>query len=167
MRPADSRHLPAASALVDQLRGRALQTAAAKRVPRRYPGIDAALERMRAANPRLDADYARHVTEHGLKRNEDGSWSWKFDPLLHVMPAFDMEPGQVQELWQAIECPTLLCYGRESWASNPATDGRAAHFRNARVELFDGAGHWVHVDQREAFLAELAAFHRAAGAAAG
>lgn len=132
--------------------------AAARRTQRRYPGVEAALERMRAANPRLEAGHALHVTQHGLRSHEDGTWSWKFDPLMHVLPAFDLEPAQVRELWAAIECPTLLCYGRESWASNPAVDGRAAHFRHARVVLYEAAGHWLHLDQPARFIEDMRAF---------
>jgi pimeloyl-ACP methyl ester carboxylesterase len=52
----------------------------------------------------------------------------------------------------------LLVYGSESWASNPATDGRAAHFAQARVEVIQGAGHWVHHDRLEEFLALVIPF---------
>ncbi len=46
----------------------------------------------------------------------------------------------------------------ESWASNPREDGRIAHFTHAEVEVFEGAGHWVHHDRLEAFLARARAF---------
>ena len=64
----------------------------------------------------------------------------------------------MQELWGNITCPTLLVYGRESWASNPQEDGRIQYFNNARVAAFERAGHWVHHDRLEAFLAEVRAF---------
>jgi pimeloyl-ACP methyl ester carboxylesterase len=59
----------------------------------------------------------------------------------------------VEGLWARIACPTLLVYGRESWASNPEKDGRARHFKHAEVVTVDGAGHWVHHDRLEVFLA--------------
>ena len=31
-----------------------------------------------------------------------------------------MTHADVEELWARIACPTLLVYGKESWASNPA-----------------------------------------------
>ena len=61
-------------------------------------------------------------------------------------------------LWQQISCPTLLVYGKESWASNPEQDGRAMHFGNAKVVSFEGAGHWVHHDRLEDFLTETVSF---------
>jgi pimeloyl-ACP methyl ester carboxylesterase len=64
-----------------------------------------------------------------------------------------MTTQDVQGLWAGITCPTLLVYGRESWTSNPAEDGRAKHFKTAEVVTVDGAGHWVHHDKLVEFLA--------------
>jgi pimeloyl-ACP methyl ester carboxylesterase len=72
----------------------------------------------------------------------------------------DIAQAELQELWNAISCPTLLCYGEKSWASNPEKDGRARHFRDARVVTFADAGHWVHHDQLDAFMKELQEFLR-------
>jgi pimeloyl-ACP methyl ester carboxylesterase len=49
-------------------------------------------------------------------------------------------------------------YGADSWASNPEKDGRATAFKNARVIVFEKAGHWLHHDQFDRFVAELRAF---------
>ena len=70
----------------------------------------------------------------------------------------DFTDAEMAELYAAIACPTLLVYGRDSWATNPAEDGRLERSRNARVALFDDAGHWVHHDRLDAFIAELRAF---------
>ena len=59
---------------------------------------------------------------------------------------------EVERLGANVACPTLLVYGKESWASNPQEDGRARHFRNARVVMVEKAWHWVHHDQLDAFL---------------
>jgi pimeloyl-ACP methyl ester carboxylesterase len=132
--------------------------AAAARTPRRYPTIDAALARMMEENRHLSEAQARHLTIHGVLRNEDGSYSWKFDPYLNIWGAIDTPREEVEALWGRITAPTLLMYGANSWASNPAEDGRLGHFNTARVELFDDAGHWLHHDRFERFMAELRAF---------
>lgn len=133
--------------------------AAASRLPKRYASLDEALARMRAENGFLSEAQARHLTIHGVKRNEDGSWSWKFDNYLHVWPFLDIAQADLEKLWGAISCPTLLMYGAKSWASNPGRDGRLRHFGpNARVVEFEEAGHWLHHDQFERFMAELRAF---------
>ena len=121
------------------------------RLPRRYASIDEALQRMMAENAHLTTDRARHLTIHGTIRNEDGSYSWKFDNYVRSMPP-DLALVQPDELWSEIQCPTLLVYGADSWASNPAVDGRARYFRNGEVAVLEKAGHWVHHDQHDAFV---------------
>lgn len=134
------------------------QRTLAARAPRRYPSHEAAFARMRAENPRLSPEQARHLTIHGVIQNEDGTYSWKFDNYVRSMPPGDLSPEALQTLWGRIRCPTLLVYGCESWASNPARDGRLEHFQDARVLSVEGAGHWVHHDRLDVFLAELTAF---------
>ena len=127
-------------------------------VPWRYKSLDEALARMRAANKHLTVEVARHLTEHAVNRNEDGTYCWKFDPYVRLWPPVDMTREEIATLWERIACPTLLVYGKESWATNPAEDGRIEYFRNARVLAVDGAGHWVHHDRQELLIAEVTAF---------
>ena len=124
----------------------------AGRLPRRYSSIEDAFKRMQDENKHLSPIQARHLTEHGVNQNEDGTFSWKFDNYVRSWPAYDMANAEVEQLWARITCPTLLIYGNESGASNPSIDGRAKHFQNAIVESIDGAGHWVHHDQFEIFM---------------
>ena len=127
------------------------------RLPRRYASLDEALARMLAENPHLTPDRARHLTLHGTIRNEDGSYSWKFDNYVRSMPP-DLALVQPDELWSEIRCPTLLVYGADSWASNPAVDGRTAFFRDAEVALLERAGHWAHHDRHDEFVRRVRAF---------
>ena len=131
---------------------------AAGRLPRRYATIEAAYARMKEENGFLTDAQARHLTIHGASRNEDGTWSWKFDPYLNVWPFDDLPEARTSELWTAITCPMLLLYGADSWASNPETDGRAKAFKTARVVEFENAGHWLHHDQYDRFMGELRGF---------
>jgi pimeloyl-ACP methyl ester carboxylesterase len=129
----------------------------AARQPRRYASLDEAFERMRKENPHLSPDRARHLTVHGTISNEDGSYSWKFDNYVRSMPP-NLALIQPDELWAQIQCPTLLVYGADSWASNPDVDGRARHFNDARVSLVENAGHWVHHDQHALFVEQVREF---------
>lgn len=131
---------------------------AAGRLPKRYATLDDALERMQTENSYLTAEQARHLTIHGVNRNEDGTWSWKFDNHLNVWPVFDMPQAEIEALWRAITCPTLFLYGADSWASNPVHDGRMAHFSTATVKEYEQAGHWLHHDQFDRFMGDLRAF---------
>ncbi|MBA4051845.1 MAG: alpha/beta hydrolase, partial [Erythrobacter sp.] len=98
------------------------------------------------------------LTVHGVNRNEDGTYSWKFDPHLNVWPVEDIGDEFIEQLWGAITCPTLLLYGADSWASNPEKDGRIARFKTASVIEFEKAGHWLHHDQFDRFIATLRDF---------
>ena len=122
------------------------------RSPRRYPSIEDAFRRMQDENPHLSPDQARHLTVHGVSQNEDGTFSWKFDNYVRAFAPYQMQEADTQALWSRITCPTLLIRGTESWASDPAADGRLKFFSNARLEAVEGAGHWVHHDRLEQFL---------------
>lgn len=130
----------------------------ARRQPRRYATIDEAAARMRAENPNLSPGLAHHLTVHGVARNEDGSFGWKFDNASRPLFPQRGAPGALERLWQRISCPTLLVHGRDGWHGDPAQDGRAAHIANARVVEIPAAGHWVHHDQLELFLAAARPF---------
>jgi pimeloyl-ACP methyl ester carboxylesterase len=129
--------------------GRARET----KPPRRYASLGDATARLIAEHPRLDAEFAAHLTAQGSRENGDGTVSFKFDPALRVFLPVEMIAEDAARLWSLIEAPTLLVYGGQSWASNPVKDGRAQHFRNAEVVTLDDAGHWAHHDRREAFVA--------------
>lgn len=139
------------------------QRALSGRLPRRYASIADAFKRMQEENKHLSPEQALHLTQHGVNQNEDGTYSWKFDNYVRAWPPYDMPQADAEQLWAQIACPTLLVYGKESWASNPLDDGRARHFKNARVVSFDGAGHWVHHDRLEAFLDVVTPFLTAQG----
>ncbi len=140
------------------------QRALAARLPRRYPTLDEALARMQQANPHLSDDQAKHLTIHGANQNEDGSYTWKFDPYLEanlVKGTFnlDLPPGDVAALWRSITCPVLFLTGEESW--HVASLDEAAllsGFRDARHVFVERAGHWLHHDQLDHFLELSEAF---------
>ena len=131
---------------------------AAGRQPRRYPSLEAAFARMKEENGFLSDAQARHLTVHGAIRNEDGTYSWKFDSYLNVWAVGDIPYSEQEKLWQAITCPVLMFYGTDSFASNPEHDGRLQHFSTARVIEYQDAGHWLHHDQFERFVSDVRSF---------
>jgi pimeloyl-ACP methyl ester carboxylesterase len=149
----------AKKAIDERLRGWVgAQRKLAARTPRKYGSLDEAFARMKEENRHLSEAQALHLTRHGVRQNEDGTYSWKFDNYIRAWPPYDMSRDDIRYLWTRITCPTLLVYGGESWASNPEADGRAAHFSNARVVVVEGAGHWVHHDRLDRFVAEVEGF---------
>ena len=130
----------------------------AGRIPRRYKTLEDAYERMQTENPHLTEAQARHLTIHGSTQNEDGTFSWKFDNYVRAMPPVTLPQREQYALYSRITCPTLLFRGTESWAADPATDGRVDYFQDVRVANVEGAGHWVHHDQLDEFVAITRSF---------
>jgi pimeloyl-ACP methyl ester carboxylesterase len=122
------------------------------RQPKRYPTIEAAAQRMIDENPFLSREQARHLTLHGVARNEDGSYSWKFDNYVRLFYPQRYDVREIRELWGRITCPMLFVRGLQSWAGDPEKDGRMSAFQNARQVAIDDAEHWVHHDQLDEFL---------------
>jgi pimeloyl-ACP methyl ester carboxylesterase len=122
------------------------------RQPKRYPSIDAAARRMIEENSFLTPEQARHLTVHGVARNEDGTYSWKFDNYTRIFYPQRYAVDEMRALWGRITCPMLLVRGLQSWAGDPEADGRMSAFQNARAVGIDDAEHWVHHDQLDEFL---------------
>jgi pimeloyl-ACP methyl ester carboxylesterase len=130
----------------------------AGRQPRRYPSLEAAAKRMREENSFLSEEQAMQLTIHGVNRNEDGSYSWKFDNYTRTFAPYRFDVEDMRTLWQRILCPVLLVRGADSWAGDWVADGRMAVFRDARSITIERAGHWVHHDQLDVFLAAIRRF---------
>jgi pimeloyl-ACP methyl ester carboxylesterase len=129
-----------------------------KRHPKSYPSLDAAIARMKEANPRLSDDVARHLTLHGTNWDSDGSLLWKFDTYARAFPPYGHGIEDAVELFGQITCPTLFFWGLESFLPVPETDPRWQAIRNRRLIKVPSAGHWVHHDQLDLFLRETSAF---------
>jgi pimeloyl-ACP methyl ester carboxylesterase len=129
-----------------------------KRTPHSYPNLQAAMARMKEANPRLSDELARHLTLHGTNWNTDGSLVWKFDNYVRAFSPYGHNINDAIELFGQITSPTLLFWGTESFAPVPAEDPRVKAIRNLRLIKVEKAGHWVHHDQLELFLKETTEF---------
>ncbi|MFM2125011.1 MAG: hypothetical protein RL328_1462 [Acidobacteriota bacterium] len=125
---------------------------------RTYPTLDDAVARMQEANPFLSAEVARHLTLHGTNWNAEGELIWKFDHYTRVIHPFGISLPEAQEILAQIECPTLLFWGRQSFARDPEVDPQAAAIRNKKIVKVDQAGHWLHHDQLDLFVRETKEF---------
>jgi pimeloyl-ACP methyl ester carboxylesterase len=125
---------------------------------KRYASIEDAAKRMQEENAFLSREQAHHLTVHGVNRNEDGSYSWKFDNYTRAFSPTRLSESEILEMRSRVDCPLLLVRGTESWAQDPSQDGRMEPFPDARVANIEGAGHWVHHDRLEAFLEVVTAF---------
>jgi pimeloyl-ACP methyl ester carboxylesterase len=153
-RLAEAAALPVNKRMADWI---AERTKALLRRARVYPTLDEAVARLHGVHPHLSADWARHLAVHGV-RKVDGGYCFKADPCMTLLPLHEFSAEERRAMWRAITIDTLLVYGADSWASNPALDGRAAFFPHARTAVIEGAGHWVHHDKLAEFVALLRGF---------
>ncbi|HLW55511.1 MAG TPA: alpha/beta hydrolase [Candidatus Angelobacter sp.] len=129
-----------------------------KRMPHSYPNLQAAMARMKEANPRLSDEVARHLTLHGTNWVGEGSLVWKFDNYVRAFSPYGHSIADASDVFGQITAPTLLFWGLESFAPVPENDPRVKAIRNCKLVRVPKAGHWVHHDQLDVFLKETSAF---------
>jgi len=152
---AERKAMPVTQRLTDWIEQR---RSLSDRAPRIMENLEAAKARMQAAFSHLPEDLIHHLTETGVKTHADGTVSWAYDPSGMGRSPSDISHEDFVHLWTQITCPTWLVYGADSWASNPARDGRIEPFQNASVSLIENAGHWLHHDQFSDFMDQLERF---------
>jgi pimeloyl-ACP methyl ester carboxylesterase len=129
-----------------------------KRQQKAYPSLEAAVARMKEANPHLSDEVARHLTLHGTNWDADGSMVWKFDNYVRAFSPYGHHIADATEVYGRITSPVLMFWGLESFAPPPEDDRRIKAMRNCRLVTVPKAGHWVHHDQLDLFLKETSAF---------
>jgi pimeloyl-ACP methyl ester carboxylesterase len=129
-----------------------------ERKNRYYRTIAEAVERISAHNKRLTPKQALHLATHGVKRNADGSYSWKFDEYQKARAPYRLSADDHIALWSRINCPTLLLRGNESFLRDPETAALLPHFKQAHLVTIAGAGHWLHHDKLDEVLGVLRPF---------
>ncbi len=125
---------------------------------RNYASIEEALERMRAANAHLSPELARHLTIEGVRRTEDGHYTWKFDNFTHAGSPYEFNMEDARDIWNQVRCPVLLLWGEESWGGRMMNPDVLSAFHNYEAVMVEKAGHWVHHDQFEVFIAQVRRF---------
>lgn len=136
-----------------------------RRLPRVYPSIEAAAERMRAVNPRLSDELslrlARHATRPAQRAAgggggaaaaaesgpDAGAYVWKFDNWVDARPPVELRPEEAQAIWADVRCPVLLLIGEDSHQRGQQDPRDASFFADGRSLVLDDAGHWVHHDR--------------------
>lgn len=125
--------------------------------PRHFTDREEGIARMAHLHPQLREDQSRHLATHALREDARG-WRWKHDQMLAWTEPRATPPEEYLEAFAAITCPVLLMYGADSWASSPEADGRMDAFQRARLVTYERAGHWLHHDRFEAWIADVSAF---------
>ena len=114
------------------------QRALSGRLPRRYASIEDAWKRMQEENKHLTPEQARHLTQHGVNQNEDGTYSWKFDNYVRSWPPYDMTYAEVEELWGAHQLPDAAGLRQGELGIQPGRGRPGAAFQKRRGRVDRG-----------------------------
>lgn len=131
----------------------------------RYTDPEEAVQDYLADYEGAHEDELRTFVLNNLVLNADGRWAWRFD-AAGLTGWFDQARADEAAHWRTIAqiaCPTLLVSAADSPFTTPAAQERmAAAMPDARLIEIAGSGHDVHIDQPEAFVAQLKMFLAAA-----
>jgi pimeloyl-ACP methyl ester carboxylesterase len=130
--------------------------------PRHYPSVEDLAERRRRINVRLSEEWALHLATHGSRPTDDGRVEWKFDRTFSVGLGGPFTRDLLLEEYRLVQCPVLVLTGTEpdTWRDPDLVerDARVACFADGRLEVVDGVGHYVHLEDPDATVAAIAAF---------
>jgi len=134
---------------------------------RTAPGVfdspEAALAHLKRLMPRAPAPLVEESVRHGVRRTDDGRYTWKYDPAFL---AGRRSRSSAVDLWSAVKSistPTLLQYGSHSNVVSRELAARMAEtMPRCTVERIEGAGHGLFTDQPDAFAQSVERFLAAA-----
>jgi pimeloyl-ACP methyl ester carboxylesterase len=148
---------------------------ARSRSPKIYPSVEAAAERLRKHDARLDPDLAQTLAERGTREvspvregqqgpagldNHDGGRVFKHDPLHLTMGPYPFQVALAETLWARVACPVLAVDAADSEMLLPEAERerRYAAFANLRREVVADARHMLQRHQPAALSALLCDF---------
>jgi len=142
--------------------GLAERTAASGK-SRTYTSVQAAAERLRKNDLRLEPELALWLAERGTRRRDDGSFEFKHDPLHVTVGPYGFSVDVATRFWRRVACPTLIVDGAESaFRLAPAeAERRYGAFAHAQRAILPGAAHMMQRHQPAALAALLLDFIQA------
>ena len=139
----------------------------ARKPPASFASAEEAFRRHRERHKAVREDIARHFVAHGLRRGDDGRYTWRYDPMFALAPLdFTYREADTIALWARIGCPKLFVSAGAGLFNEPWKDARVRTFKDARFELITGAGHQIHHDAPEEFERIVREFLRTVAASA-
>ena len=81
-------------------------------------------------------EQARHLTAHGVNRNEDGAWSWKFDNYVRVFVATGLPERELHALWGVDRLPGVAGPRRRKLGERPARGRTGGAFRERPLRRY-------------------------------
>lgn len=124
------------------------------------------VDRRANVNHRLPRVAVEHLVTHG-SRPVDGGWVWKSDPVFDLGVPDGFSIDVVLAGFGDVTAPMLVLMGSEPdmWSdhTDEEVERRVARFPDARWLAVPDAGHYVHIEQPEIVVDEIASFLRSLG----
>ena len=124
--------------------------------------LEEIIERALAFNPRRDRQILRRSLMHNLRRQPDGSWSWKYDRRRFQRLDHDTHLAERRRLADNlanVTCPALVVRGADSDVFHQDDAERLAqNFPDGRQITIAQAGHTVQGDNPKDLVAALREF---------
>ena len=124
--------------------------------------LEEIIERALAFNPRRDRQILRRSLMHNLRRQPDGSWSWKYDRRRFQRLDHDTHLAERRRLADDlanVTCPALVVRGADSDVFHQDDAERLAqNFPDGRQITIAQAGHTVQGDNPKDLVAALRDF---------
>jgi esterase len=124
--------------------------------------LEEIIERALAFNPRRDPQILRRSLMHNLRRQQDGTWSWKYDRSRFQRLDQDTHLAERRRLADnlaKVTCPALVVRGAESDVFHQDDAERLAkNFPDGRQITIAQAGHTVQGDNPRDLVAALREF---------
>jgi len=116
---------------------------------RPYKTFEDLVERRRAQNPRLTAEWLRYFAFHGGRSASDG-WRWKSDPFM-ANGFGPWQPEWIAPSYRTLRVPMLAITGSEPDTWGPLPEAilaeRLSHVPQLERCTIRGAGHFVHLER--------------------
>lgn len=127
--------------------------------PPRFAGWTAARAFWRSIRPGVTEEAIDSRVLHSLRQASDGSIVWRHDQDGIAQARLRIPPLDLWPSMLSITCPVLMVRGAQSdFLSESTANAVGARCPTVRHIAIDGAGHYVHDDQPEAFHAALRSF---------
>jgi pimeloyl-ACP methyl ester carboxylesterase len=127
--------------------------------PERFGSFDEILQRTIQFNPTRSEASLRRGVLHNAKENDDGSWTWRYDPMREWKQGAELSFTPLWDDVARITAPLLLVRGGVSGVVSDEDEAELRR-RNPRAEVVvvDGAGHSVQGDRPVELAAILEGF---------
>jgi pimeloyl-ACP methyl ester carboxylesterase len=120
-----------------------------KETVRRKMTRDEAIQKLTHIYSFLDTKRIEVLVDGLTKPMVGGGVTWKNDPRLKVTAPIPFPPDLSRELWQHIECPTLMIFGEKTHLKPNNLEEIKSHFKKLTYKEILGSSHNMHHDNPE------------------